>query len=338
MEKDVNEISEAWKQTINSDVIKASTEDWEEYPAHVQEIIEAEAKNRGLWEKVLFLRGEKTSEPISKEANLEGYICETCKGTYLNFETGRCARCDLPSEYIGYCIECDKFWPLAPGQFCPEHNVKLSKHKAAMSLLRIGNLFLDAIIFRVLAYTTIFIFAFLLVYLGLVTPSSFENIDPITDWLIGVSLWWLYDFAFEAKWQRSPAKFITGTKVITSTGTKPSAGTIAKRALIRFIPFEPFSFLGNRVYGWHDRWSGTYVIKAKRFEKKKSPKIRQVVAESQMSSSQESRSKLIDSVVPHKNVESCENCEGVIGKLEQAYIFNEHIVCKKCYEQLKKQV
>ncbi len=338
MKKDVNELSEAWKRASDSDVIKAATKDWGEYSPHVQTIIEAEAKNRGLWEKVLALSGEKTSEPTSKEGNLEGYVCEGCKGTYLNFETGRCAKCDLPSDSRGYCIKCDKFWPLTPGQLCPEHSVKLSKHKAAMALLRIGNLFLDVIIFRVLAYTTIFIFAFLVVYFGLVTPSSFENIDPITDWFIGVSLLWLYCFAFEAKWQRSPAKFITGTKVITSTGTKPSVGVIAKRALIRLIPFEPFSFGGSGVRGWHDRWSGTYVIKAKRFEKKKPVEERQIIAQPQTSSFQEPRSNSTNNVASYKNIENCKNCERTIGRLEQACVFNGHVVCKECYERLRKQV
>jgi len=55
--EEIEGIREAWKQEIGPSVIKAATEDWDEYPPHVQAVIEAEAKNRGLWEKVLYLRG-----------------------------------------------------------------------------------------------------------------------------------------------------------------------------------------------------------------------------------------------------------------------------------------
>jgi hypothetical protein len=34
------------------------------------------------------------------------------------------------------------------------------------------------------------------------------------------------------------------------------------------------------------------------------------------------------------NVENCSNCERGIGKLEQAYIYGNHIVCKECYSLL----
>jgi ssDNA-binding Zn-finger/Zn-ribbon topoisomerase 1 len=34
------------------------------------------------------------------------------------------------------------------------------------------------------------------------------------------------------------------------------------------------------------------------------------------------------------NVENCSNCGGVIGKLEQAYVFHENVVCQHCYRRL----
>jgi hypothetical protein len=33
-------------------------------------------------------------------------------------------------------------------------------------------------------------------------------------------------------------------------------------------------------------------------------------------------------------VENCSNCERVIGKLEQAYVFHGNVVCQNCYQQL----
>jgi uncharacterized membrane protein YhaH (DUF805 family) len=34
------------------------------------------------------------------------------------------------------------------------------------------------------------------------------------------------------------------------------------------------------------------------------------------------------------NVETCSNCGQVVGKLEQAYIFHENVVCQHCYRRL----
>jgi uncharacterized RDD family membrane protein YckC len=60
-----------------------------------------------------------------------------------------------------------------------------------------------------------------------------------------------YYLGFEAVFSRTPAKWITKTRVIGFRGEKPRS---------RFVPFEPFSFFfGPR--GWHDNWSGTRVVK-----------------------------------------------------------------------------
>jgi uncharacterized RDD family membrane protein YckC len=54
-------------------------------------------------------------------------------------------------------------------------------------------------------------------------------------------------------------KLLTGTKVVTEEGQHPTILNILGRTLARFIPFEPFSFLGNGN-GWHDSLSRTRVI------------------------------------------------------------------------------
>ena len=128
-----------------------------------------------------------------------------------------------------------------------------------MQLLRLGNSIFD----------TIISFFAMIRALSIFDENTLENMDPFVFCFLSMLLIYLYYFVFETLWQRTPAKFITGTKVITSTGDKPTAEMIASRTLIRFIHFEAFSFLGERVHGWHDRWSNTYVIKGKRFESKK---------------------------------------------------------------------
>jgi hypothetical protein len=37
---------------------------------------------------------------------------------------------------------------------------------------------------------------------------------------------------------------------------------ILGRTFSRFVPFEPFSFLGSG-HGWHDRWSDTRVVRTR---------------------------------------------------------------------------
>lgn len=68
-----------------------------------------------------------------------------------------------------------------------------------------------------------------------------------------------YYAGFEATLGRTPAKFLTGTKVVGESGGRPSVAQILGRTLARWFPFEPLSFFG-RGRGWHDRWSGTRVI------------------------------------------------------------------------------
>jgi hypothetical protein len=69
MKIDVDELSESLKRAIDSDVIMAAKY-WGAYSPDEQAIIEIEARKRGLWEKVLALRGEKANEPISKEGSV----------------------------------------------------------------------------------------------------------------------------------------------------------------------------------------------------------------------------------------------------------------------------
>lgn len=60
--------------------------------------------------------------------------------------------------------------------------------------------------------------------------------------------------------QASPAKLLTGSRIVTDEGTIPGKATIFKRTLLRFIPLEPFSFFELNTKGWHDRFSRTQVV------------------------------------------------------------------------------
>lgn len=69
-----------------------------------------------------------------------------------------------------------------------------------------------------------------------------------------------YYVVFEALLGKTIGKMVTKTKVVNMEGGKPSFLQIVVRSLVRFIPFEPFSFLGADATGWHDTMSDTRVI------------------------------------------------------------------------------
>lgn len=78
-----------------------------------------------------------------------------------------------------------------------------------------------------------------------------------------------YYVLFEGVWGRTPGKLIFGTVVVNASGGKPWFGRILVRTLCRFIPFEPFSFLGKR--GWHDSIPNTYVVLKRRGRRPATP-------------------------------------------------------------------
>lgn len=89
--------------------------------------------------------------------------------------------------------------------------------------------------------------------------AGIASMQRIPDIVFGSVLMLAYYTFFEGIWGRTPGKFILGTIVVTDEGGKPSLWQVVKRSLCRFIPFEPFSFLGER--GWHDTISNTAVVR-----------------------------------------------------------------------------
>ena len=78
----------------------------------------------------------------------------------------------------------------------------------------------------------------------------------------------LYYLLFEGLFNATPAKFITGSRVLDAYNLqKPTFGSILLRTLGRRIPFDSFSFFGKR--GWHDSISGTTVVEEENFGQKR---------------------------------------------------------------------
>ena len=61
---------------------------------------------------------------------------------------------------------------------------------------------------------------------------------------------------------RTLGKVIAGTKAVPMDGNKISFLQAASRTLFRFIPFECFTFFGDKgqPLGWHDRFAKTKVV------------------------------------------------------------------------------
>lgn len=103
----------------------------------------------------------------------------------------------------------------------------------------------------------------LLTLLGLDVFLIFEGAGVLGERLIGMLLFALYYLLIETALKgRSIGKILTGTRAVTIDGDVPDFDTILKRSLSRIVPFEAFSYLGERD-GWHDRWSDTMVIDEK---------------------------------------------------------------------------
>ncbi len=68
-----------------------------------------------------------------------------------------------------------------------------------------------------------------------------------------------YYLFFEGLWARTPGKLLLGTVVTDMNAGPPDFGSIVKRTLARFVPFEGLTFFGQR--GFHDRVSKTLVIR-----------------------------------------------------------------------------
>jgi len=117
---------------------------------------------------------------------------------------------------------------------------------------RLMNFCADLILFRLLLITII------TYNLGFFRSLS-SSIGPIAIPLFGIGLLFCYYFVFETVIQRTPAKLLTGTKVVDMDGARPGLGKVALRTVIRFVPFEPFSAFTNKGL-WHDTWAGTRVM------------------------------------------------------------------------------
>ena len=104
------------------------------------------------------------------------------------------------------------------------------------------------------------------VVLAIVYPRALDALNspgPLSDYAFGIGVMLVYYVPQEVLFGRTLGKLATGTRVVNEAGGSASFGQILGRTAARFIPFEPFSFLAGGV-GWHDKLSGTRVVRVRK--------------------------------------------------------------------------
>jgi uncharacterized RDD family membrane protein YckC len=102
------------------------------------------------------------------------------------------------------------------------------------------------------------------VVLAIVYPPFVESSSVAGDYAFGFIVITSYYALSEALFGRTLGKLVTRTWVVNESGGKPTFAQILGRSAARSIPFEPFSFFGTEPTGWHDRLSGTRVVRKAR--------------------------------------------------------------------------
>ncbi|PWN63189.1 RDD family protein [Chryseobacterium oncorhynchi] len=138
------------------------------------------------------------------------------------------------------------------------------EYNKASLWIRLANNFIDLTVIYIVNYLISIIFNFLYKITSIEFFYFYSNGHILWSFLIGNFNYCLYYFLMENYLDgRTVSKYITGTKVISTDGTKPTTQQIIYRSLSRIVPFDGISFLG--VNGWHDSWSYTRVINVKNY-------------------------------------------------------------------------
>jgi uncharacterized RDD family membrane protein YckC len=90
--------------------------------------------------------------------------------------------------------------------------------------------------------------------------SRFDSFDTYLMLMsISILIYTLFELVFKA----TPAKMLSNTIVVNQSANRMGVLQAFGRSFVRFIPFEPFSFLAsNGSRGWHDTFTGSYVVDA----------------------------------------------------------------------------
>lgn len=199
---------------------------------------------------------------MTREEHLE--FCRICN--HHKYDSGKGIICQLTNEIADFDPTCDSFD--MDEQLKEQRLAKLVKNEMNQNIASQGKRFTNHILDTIfLIIFNIFFGMTLGVILAVLSPETLDSIEHmgvLQEYLLGFVVAMFYFSLFEIATGRTPAKFITKTKVVDENGNPASFESILIRSLCRFIPFEAFSFLGGEpVIGWHDSFSKTRVVVTK---------------------------------------------------------------------------
>jgi uncharacterized RDD family membrane protein YckC len=122
-----------------------------------------------------------------------------------------------------------------------------------------GRRFLTALIDYIGYYTFAFVSGIVLALVG--AGNLIQGMNRLQEFLFGAVVLVIYYLFFEGLWGRTPGKFVMGTRVTDLAGGKPTFRDLVKRTLARMVPFEAFTFFGEK--GFHDKVSRTQVVRVR---------------------------------------------------------------------------
>lgn len=166
-------------------------------------------------------------------------LCHSC-GRYF------CSECLVEGEEFYYCRDqaCQN------GLLGEATRVAVEREEESLKagfFKRVVNLYVDTFVILVVTF-----------------PVS-QTISPFEHQAIFISIlvfaWFVYYFAFEYYFQRTPAKYVTRTVVRSVDGSRPTSVQVLARTLSRLIPVDPYLWRDRRCL--HDRISGTRVFNVK---------------------------------------------------------------------------
>jgi len=151
----------------------------------------------------------------------------------------------------------------------PTAPIDASADRATLKIVSAGrgrrflNLLIDTIACWLLAFLAAFAYVFYQLWQhgGVDLP---QQGNLWRDYAIGLAVMLLYYIPLEGLFGCTLGKLVTGTRVVSEDGGKPSWGQVAGRTFARLIPFEAFSVLfadDGQVRGWHDSLPRTWVVR-----------------------------------------------------------------------------
>ena len=198
-------------------------------------------------------------------------VCKICRNSTIHFKDG--IICDLTKEKPTFEKTCPNFIKdevMANSVKTSSNKVK-TVHKPkfnreirhvngnliAKGSIRFIHLLVDGMVISLIQGLLSSLLTFSFAYMSF--NFILENYNLIF-FFSSLSVYLAYYIILEYKYGRTLAKMITNTKVVNADETKIPLLDITVRTIVRYVPFDAFSFLGDSSRGWHDRWSNTYVI------------------------------------------------------------------------------